>query len=54
MNRAKELKLAYNTVSSYINKMIELNILKKTRTRARKRVFEYTKYVEILKRETET
>lgn len=53
MNRAEELKLAYNTVSSCINKMIELNIIRKSTKRARNRVFKYAKYVEILKRGTE-
>lgn len=46
---AKALGIAYNTVASAINKLKNLGILSEKTYKARDRVFEYTKYVEILK-----
>lgn len=46
---AKKLNLAYNTVSSAIMKMMKLGILEETTTKSRNRLFEYTKYTNILK-----
>lgn len=49
---AKALDMSYNTVSSLINKLIELEILKKENDAARNRVYIYDKYLEILRKDT--
>lgn len=49
---AKALNMSYNTVSSSINKLIELKILKKDNDAARNRVYIYEKYLEILRKNT--
>lgn len=49
---AKALNMSYNTVSSSINKLIELKILKKDNNAARNRVYIYEKYLEILRKDT--
>lgn len=43
------LNLSFNGVSNAVKKMVEVNILKETTTKARDRVFEYTSYIDILK-----
>ena len=46
---ATALGLSYNGVSNAVKKMIEIGILNETSSRARDRVFEYTRYIDILK-----
>lgn len=46
---ATALNLSFNGVSNAVKKMVEVNILKETTTKARDRVFEYTSYINILK-----
>lgn len=46
---ATALNLSFNGVSNAVKKMVEVNILKETTTKARDRVFEYTSYIDILK-----
>ncbi len=46
---ATALNLSFNGVSNVVKKMVEVNILKETTTKARDRVFEYTSYIDILK-----
>lgn len=46
---ASELHLSFNGVSNSVKKLVELDILNETSTKARDRVFEYTKYLNILK-----
>lgn len=46
------LGVSYNTVSSVVNKLIDLGILKETTNAARNRVFAYEAYLQILKRGT--
>ena len=46
---ATALNLSYNGVSNAVKKMIEIGILNETSSRARDRVFEYTRYIDILK-----
>lgn len=46
---ANALNLSYNGVSNAVKKMIEAGILNKTTAKARDRVFEYSKYIDILK-----
>ena len=46
---ATALGLSYNGVSGSVKKMVEAGILNETTTKARDRVFEYCKYIEILK-----
>lgn len=46
---ATALNLSFNGVSNAVKKMVEVNILKETTTKARDRVFEYISYIDILK-----
>lgn len=49
---AVELGLSYNTVSSAVRKLIGCGILYETGNAARNRVFAYTEYLDILRRDT--
>jgi len=46
---ANVLGLSYNAVSNAVKKMVEAGILTEITTKARNRVFEYSKYIQILK-----
>ena len=46
---ATALGLSYNGVSGAVKKMVEVGILNETTTKARDRVFEYSRYIDILK-----
>ena len=46
---AKELGISYNTVSSAIQKLVSIGILRETTNRARNRVFAYEEYLNILR-----
>ncbi len=46
---SKALSLSYNGVSNAVRKMLEAGILKETTTKERDRLFEYPRYVDILK-----
>lgn len=49
---ASALGVSYNTVSSVVDKLIDLDILKETTNAARNRVYVYDAYLEILKQGT--
>lgn len=49
---AAALGVSYNTVSSVVKKLVGLGILKETTNAARNRVFAYSRYLEILRRNT--
>ena len=49
---ANELSVSYNTVSTAINKLVELGILRETTNAARNRVFAYEDYLKILRKDT--
>lgn len=49
---AKELKVSYNTVSTAVNKLVELGILHETTNAARNRVFVYEEYLKVLRKDT--
>ena len=46
---SKDLDISFNTVSIFVTKLVNLNILKKTSNKERDKVFEYTNYIEVLK-----
>jgi Fic family protein len=50
---ANELKVSYNTVANVINKLQDLNILVETTNSARNKVFAYSEYLAILKKDTD-
>ena len=49
---AKAMNLSYNTVSALVTKYEKLGILKKTTNKSRNRVYEYTDYLNILRKDT--
>ena len=49
---ANELSVSYNTVSTAVNKLVELGILRETTNAARNRVFAYEDYLKILRKDT--
>lgn len=49
---AKALNLSYNTVSVLVMKYEQLGILNKTTNKSRNRVYEYTDYLNILRKDT--
>lgn len=49
---AEELDLSYNTVLSAIRRLRELNILAETTNSARNKVYAYSEYLDILKKDT--
>lgn len=49
---SEELNVSYNTVSNAIRKLQELGILAETTNSARNKVFAYSEYLEILKKDT--
>lgn len=49
---AKALNLSYNTVSALVTKYEKLGILNKTTNKSRNRVYEYTDYLNILRKDT--
>lgn len=49
---AKELNLSYNTVATLVEKFEKLGILHKTQNKSRNRIFEYTEYLNILRKDT--
>lgn len=46
------LNMSYNTVASAVDKLVELRILRKSKDVSRNRVYEYYKYIEILRKDT--
>jgi len=46
------MNLSYNTVSSFVTKFEELGILKKTTNKSRNRIYEYSDYLNILRKDT--
>lgn len=48
---ATNLDLSYNTVASCVRKLVVQDILKETTNRARNKVYSYTKYLDILRKE---
>jgi len=50
---SEELGLAYSTVSAMVNRFVEASILAQTNHASRNRVFVYTDYLEILRKDTE-
>ena len=46
------LGLSYNTVSTAVNKLVEIGILKETTNASRNRVFSYEEYLSILRKDT--
>ena len=48
---AISLDLSYNTVASCVRKLVVQDILKETTNRARNKVYSYTKYLDILRKE---
>ena len=46
------LDISYNTVSSVVKKLVELDILRETTNAARNRVFAYERYLAILRSDT--
>ena len=49
---SEALELSYNTVSTIVNKLVQIGILKDTTNYSRNRVFVYQEYISILKRDT--
>ena len=49
---AAALGISYNTVSSVVEKLTEINILRETTNAARNRVFAYEAYLSILRKDT--
>ena len=49
---AQALNLSYNTVSALVKKYEHLGILSKTTNKSRNRVYEYTEYLNILRKDT--
>jgi len=49
---AKAMNLSYNAVSAMVNKFEKLGILKKTTNKLRNRVYEYSDYLNILRKDT--
>ena len=49
---AKKLGVSYNTVSTAVKKLVELEILQETTNAARNRVFAYEEYLRILRKDT--
>ena len=49
---SEQLNVSYNTVSSAIHKLQDLGILKETTNSARNKVFAYSDYLDILKKDT--
>lgn len=49
---AKALNLSYNTVASLVGKFEDLGILVKKTNKARNRVYEYARYLDILRKGT--
>ena len=49
---ASALNLSYNTVSSIVNKLIQIGVLKETTNASRNRVFFYEEYLNILRKDT--
>lgn len=46
------LGLSYNTVSTAVNKLVKIGILKETTNASRNRVFSYEEYLSILRKDT--
>lgn len=49
---SESLELSYNTVSTAVNKLVQIGILKDTTNYSRNRVFVYEDYINIIKRDT--
>ena len=49
---ATELKISFNTASSYINRLVEIGILVQTNNAERSRVYAYEDYISILRKDT--
>ena len=49
---ARELDIAFNTISSIVKDLISIGVLEQTSTQSRNRTFAYKKYLEILKEGT--
>ncbi|MBR5937218.1 MAG: Fic family protein [Clostridiales bacterium] len=49
---AVALDISFNTVSSAVNKLVQIGILKETTNASRNRVFSYEEYLNILRRDT--
>lgn len=49
---SEALGLSYNTVSTAVNKLVQIRILKDTTNYSRNRVFVYEEYINIIKRDT--
>lgn len=49
---SEALALSYNTVSTAVNKLVQIGILKDTTNYSRNRVFVYEEYINIIKRDT--
>lgn len=49
---SRALNLSYNTVSSAVNKLMDLNILKEITNRSRNKVYAYEEYLTILRKDT--
>lgn len=49
---AHELGISFNTASTYINRLIECDILRQTNNAERKRVYSYENYLAILRKDT--
>ncbi|MCR4669919.1 MAG: Fic family protein [Saccharofermentans sp.] len=49
---ASALNLSFNTVSSIVNKLIQIGVLKETTNASRNRVFFYEEYLNILRKDT--
>lgn len=49
---SEQLNVSYNTVSSAVRKLQDLGILKETTNSARNKVFAYSDYLDILKKDT--
>ena len=49
---SQELNISYNTVANLVAKFEKLNILSKTTNKSRNRVYEYSDYLDILRKDT--
>ena len=49
---SEALGLSYNTVSTAVNKLVQIEILNDTTNYSRNRVFVYEEYINIIKRDT--
>lgn len=49
---ATDLGVTYNTVSSAVNKLVQLGVLKESTNASRNRVYYYEEYLEILRKDT--